>query len=187
MVCVIALLDACVLYPAPLRDFLMRLSTEGVFQPRWSAVIHQEWIRNVLAARPDLSLARLERTRDLMLTYQPAALVIGFEKHIPELELPDPQDRHVVAAAIEGGCDAIVTFNLKDFPSKVLEPYGLVALHPDLFISQCFADYPAQVLTALKKQHRSLRSPPCSLSDLLDTLMRCGLSKTVVMLRNELG
>ncbi|OPF19808.1 hypothetical protein B1L04_03220 [Microcystis aeruginosa KW] len=187
MVHVIALLDACVLYPAPLRDFLMRLSTEGVFMPRWSAIIHEEWMRNVLADRPDLSLERLERTRNLMLTYQPSALVTDFEKYIPELELPDPQDRHVVAAAIEGGCDAIVTFNLKDFPSEVLDPYGLMALHPDLFISQCFADYPAQVLTALKKQHRSLRSPPCSLSDLLDTLMRCGLSKTVMMLRNELG
>ncbi len=96
----------------------MRISTEGVFQTRWSAEIHEEWMRNVLAARPDLSLARLERTRDLMLTRQPAALVTSFEKHIPELELPDPQDRHVVAAAIEGGCDAIVTFNLKDSPQR---------------------------------------------------------------------
>lgn len=151
MVRITALLDACVLYPAPLRDFLMRLSTEDVFLPRWSAVIHEEWMRNVLADRPELSWERLERTRDLMVTYQPAAMVTGFEKYIPELKLPDPQDSHVVAAAIEGGCDAIVTFNLKDFPSKVLDPYGLVALHPDLFISQCFADDPAQVLTALKK------------------------------------
>jgi predicted nucleic acid-binding protein len=187
MVRVIALLDACVLYPAPLRDFLMRLSIEEVFQPRWSTVIHEEWMRNVLAARPDLSWERLERTRDLMLSHQPAALVTGFEKYIPELELPDPQDRHVVAAAIKGSCDAIVTFNLKDFPPEVLGPYGLVALHPDLFIGQCFADYPAQVLAALKKQHRSLRAPPCSLAELLDTLRGCGLSETVVMLRNELG
>ncbi|EFA73394.1 PIN domain-containing protein [Cylindrospermopsis raciborskii CENA303] len=187
MVRVIALLDACVLYPAPLRDFLMRLSTEGVFMPRWSAIIHEEWMRNVLADRPDLSRNQLERTRDLMLTYQPAALITGLEKYIPELELPDPEDRHVVAAAIKGGCDAIVTFNLKDFPSRVLEPYGLVALHPDLFISQCFADYSDRVIAALKAQHRSLRNPPCSLSDLLDTLMRCGIPDTITVLRNELG
>lgn len=158
MVRVIALLDACVLYPAPLRDFLMRLSTEGVFIPRWSALIHEEWMRNVLANRPDLSLARLERTHSLMLSYQPAAMVIGFEKHIPKLKLPDPQDRHVVAAAIEGGCEAIITFNLKDFPTEVLTQYDLVALHPDLFIRQCFADYPTQVVTALQKQHQSLNS-----------------------------
>ena len=187
MVRPIVLLDACVLFPAPLRDFLMRLSTEGVFVPRWSTIIHEEWMRNVLALRPDLSLEQLERTRDLMLAYQPTALVSGFEKYISQLQLPDPQDRHVVAAAIEGNCDAIITFNLKDFPPKVLVSYGLVALHPDIFIGQCFADCPAQVITALKKQHRSLKSPPCSVNKLLDTLMRCGLPETVEMLRKQLG
>lgn len=187
MVPIIALLDACVLYPAPLRDFLMRLSLDEVFQPRWSNMIHEEWMRNVLTARPDLSWNRLERTRDLMRTYQPSALVTGFETYIPQLELPDPKDRHVVAAAIKGGCDAIVTFNLKDFPSKVLAPYGLVALHPDLFISQCFADYSTKVITALKEQHRSLKNPPCSLSDLLNVLRRCGIPDTVAILRNQLG
>lgn len=182
----IVLLDACVLFPAPLRDFLMRLSTEGVFLPRWSATIHEEWMQNVLKLRPDLSLAKLERTRDLMLAYQPEALVTGFEKYIAKLELPDPQDRHVVAAAIEGSCEAIITFNLKDFPATVLKPYGLVALHPDMFIVQCFAESPTQVITALQKQHRSLKSPPRSLEELLKTLIQCGLPRTGNLLQKEL-
>lgn len=171
----VALLDACVLYPAPIRDLLMWLSIEHVYQPKWSETIHEEWITNVLLLRPDLSADQLQRTCDLMLANNPNALVMGFERHIPTLNLPDFDDRHVLAAAIEGHADVIVTFNLKDFPEALLAPYGIEAIHPDAFVCQCFLDYPRQALTAIHKQQQNLKSPSYSMAQLLDILSRVGL------------
>lgn len=115
-----ALYDACVLYPAPLRDLLLQLSLSHLFRARWSASIHDEWIRNVLQDRPDLTSEQLNRTRSLMDAAVPDALVRGYAKLVATLELPDPEDRHVLVAAICGRCDVIVTFNLRDFPRSIL-------------------------------------------------------------------
>ena len=183
----VALLDACVLFSAPLRDLLMWLAIEGVYVPKWSEMIHEEWVQNLLEARPDLLPERLDRTRNLMNTRNPDAMVTNFEHHIPNIILPDADDRHIVAAAITGNCDVIVTFNLKDFPNSALATYGLIAVHPDSFILQCFVGSPDSSLTALQQQHESLRSPPCTMADLLQKLTRCGLSKTVTYLQMECG
>ena len=90
-----ALYDANVLYPAPLRDLLMRLAVEDVYRARWTDIIHDEWIRNVLANRPDLRPEQLERTRELMNANVRDCLVVCFESLIPALELPDPDDRQL--------------------------------------------------------------------------------------------
>lgn len=119
--------DACVLYPAPLRDLLMHLALSDLYRARWSDLIHDEWTRNVLASRPDLTQDQLNRTRQLMNAHVRDSLVTGFEYLIPSIRLPDPDDRHVAAAAIHSGASLIVTFNLKDFPAEVLKPYNLVA------------------------------------------------------------
>jgi predicted nucleic acid-binding protein len=131
----IALYDACVLYPAPLRDLLMYLALTDIFRAKWTNTIHEEWMRNVLANRPDLTLAQLERTRDLMNAQVRDCLVTGHEKIIPALTLPDPNDRHVLAAAIRASASVIVTYNLKDFPSKAIAEFEIEAQHPDEFIS----------------------------------------------------
>ena len=99
MTAAIALLDANVLYPAPLRDLLVQLALDGLFQARWSAEIDDEWRRNLLAARPELA-AQTERTQAIMRRALPDALVTGYAAHISGLSLPDPGDRHVLAAAI---------------------------------------------------------------------------------------
>ena len=129
-----ALYDACVLYPAPLRDLLLQLALTGLFRARWSATIHDEWTRNVLLDRPDLTAAQLQHTRALMDAAVPDALGAGYEKLIPSLTLPDPDDRHVLAAALRGRCDVIVTYNLKDFPAEILSADDIEAQHPDEFI-----------------------------------------------------
>lgn len=106
-----AVYDACVLYPAPLRDFLMWLGLSGRFRARWSAHIHDEWQRNLLKNRPDLTKEQLRRTASLMDTAIPDGLVHGYEELINGLTLPDPDDRHVLAAAIRCNASVIVTFN----------------------------------------------------------------------------
>jgi hypothetical protein len=96
----IVVYDGCVLYPAPLRDFLMWLALTDLFKARWTEEIHHEWMRNVLKNRSDLTLEQLTRTKDLMNASVRDSLVTGYEDIIPELQLPDPGDRHVLAAAI---------------------------------------------------------------------------------------
>ena len=94
-----ALYDACVLYPAPLRDLLLRLALTDLFRARWSNEIHDEWIRNVLANRPDLKREQLERTRELMNSNVRDSVVSDYEDLIDGLQLPDQGDRHVSAGA----------------------------------------------------------------------------------------
>ena len=121
------LYDACVLYPAPLRDLLLRLAMVDLFRARWTETLLDECFRNLAKNRPVLQPAQLTRTRELMNAHVLDALITGHETLIPSLTLPDPDDRHVLAAAICGGVEAIITYNLTDFPAQVLKTYGIEA------------------------------------------------------------
>ncbi len=101
-----AILDANVLYPQLIRDTLLSLAVEGLYHARWSATIHDEWMRNLAKDRPELA-ARLPVVVELMNASVPDCLVTNYEKLVNSIELPDPDDRHVVAAAIVGHADAI--------------------------------------------------------------------------------
>ncbi len=182
-----ALYDACVLYPAPLRDLLMRLALTGLFQARWSEEIHDEWMRNLLADRPDITRESLERCRELMDRHVSDSLVEGYESLIPTLSLPDPDDRHVLAAAIHGGAGVIVTFNLVDFPARVLEQYGVEAVHPDEFVGRLWDESPESVLDAVRRQRAGLSRPPKSAMEYLETLEQCRLTEMAAKLREHEG
>ena len=153
----IALLDANVLYPAELRSFLLYLAVTGIYQPRWSDEIHEEWIANLLAFRPDLIRGKLERTRELMEKAASGAMVRGYRSLIPKLTLPDPDDRHVLAAAIRSKSKIIVTNNLRDFPAEILGPFKIEAQSPDKFIARLFDLSPDDVLEATET-HRLVAS-----------------------------
>lgn len=175
--------DACVLYPAPLRDLLMHLGLSGLYRARWSQRIHEEWISAVLRKRPDLTRDALEWTRQKMDDAIPDCLVEGFEGLEAGLDLPDPNDRHVLAAAIRCGAGTIVTYNVKDFPESALAPHGMTAQHPDEFIEHAFNLGPAAVCKAVRDQRISLQNPPKSVDELFDTYLRQGLATTVACLR----
>jgi hypothetical protein len=178
-----ALFDACVLYPAPLRDLLMHLAMTDLFRARWTDRIHDEWIRSVLASRPDLERRQLERTRKLMNAHVLDCLVTGYDHLIGNLQLPDPDDRHVVAAAIRAGARVIVTFNLSDFPKATLDPHGMEAQHPDLFMANLLrADAPA-VCAAARRHRRSLKNPPKTVDEFLEILKRQHLRHTASLLQ----
>ena len=177
------LYDACVLYPAPLRDLLMRLAMTGLFRARWSNEIHDEWIRNVLENRSDLTREQLERTRDLMNKHVLDSVVTGYQHLIPGLDLPDPNDRHVLAAAIRTRASVIVTYNLDDFPREYLAQFGLEAQHPDEFITHLFDLNEAVVCKAAKLQRAALKNPPRSVEEFLDTLAQQRLPEVVSRLR----
>lgn len=180
-----AVLDANVLYPAGLRDLLLRLADRYLFAPLWSADIHAEWMRSLLADRPDVDAGVLERTRKVMDGHFPDAVVTGYEAVAAGLDLPDPDDRHVLAAAIRGGADMIVTRNLRDFPVDRLAPHALAAQHPDAFVAGLFEADPGAVLAAVRGHRAALRHPPRSARDHLAALERLGLSGTVSLLRRH--
>lgn len=175
--------DACVFYPAPLRDLLMQLATANLFRAKWTDEIHDEWMRNVLADRRDLTKEQLERTKQLMNQSVPDCLVTGYEHLIAVIKIPDENDRHVVAAAIHARADAIVTYNLKDFPQDVLAPYNLEAIHPDEFINYQIDLNEAAVLIAVQRVRSRLKNPPKTAVEYLDTLEAQALPKTVNALR----
>ncbi|MDB5339112.1 MAG: hypothetical protein JWN70_4731 [Planctomycetaceae bacterium] len=174
--------DACVLYPAPLRDLLMHLAVTDLYRAKWTDAIHDEWTRNVLRDRPDLRPEQLQRTRDLMNAHVLDSLVAGFEPLIPDITLPDPDDRHVLAAAIHCGADVIVTFNLKDFPEDVLQPYGIRAQHPDEFLTDQLQFESSAFCAAVNRHRASLKIPPKTVAEYLKTLEAQGLAQTVFRL-----
>ena len=180
---VTAFLDASVLYSAPLRDLLMHLAMRDLFLARWSDRVHEEWITALLRNRSDLTPEQLARTRRLMDENIDDALVRGYEPIVDQLSLPDPNDRHVLAAAIHGGSSVIVTVNLRDFPTNVLTTHGIEAQHPDTFIGARLADQPDEVLAALHELRLDLKNPPTSMPELITTFQRQGLTETVAELR----
>lgn len=178
--------DACVLYPAPLRDFLMELATTELFRAKWTDAIHDEWTRNVLKDRQDLTPNKLQRTRHLMNVSVLDCLVSGYEHLIGTINLPDPDDRHVLAAAAHARADAIVTFNLKDFPREELARFNVEPIHPDDFIRYQLdlkAPPAAAVVIAAGNCRQRLKNPPKTAAEYLDTLEMQGLPKTVAALR----
>ena len=182
----IALLDANVLYPAPLRDLLLQLASAGLYQVRWSADIDDEWKRNLLAARPELS-AQIDRTQAVMHQAIPDALVTDYASLIPDLVLPDIDDRHVLAAAITAKADVIVTFNLKDFPAAALARHGIEALHPDAFLKSIADAESTLVVMGAQTCRTRLTRPPMSAPAYVANLHALGLAEIAAFLDGKLS
>ena len=176
-------LDANVLYPAPLRDFLLNLADVNLFEPKWTEEIHEEWINNLLLKRIDLKKNSLIKTKRAMNSAFPHANINGFDEIINTLSLPDINDRHILAAAISTKADVIVTFNLKDFPSVYLKSFMLKAIHPDEFINDLIKFDRMKCLKALNNQINSLKNPPKSKQEVLNALFNCGLKKCIRKLK----
>ena len=181
-----ALLDANVLYPAGLRDMLLRLASRHLYAPLWSEAIHEEWIRSLLRNRPDLAVEKLERTRSMMDAHFPAAIVTDYDALMADIDLPDLGDRHVLAAAIHGGADVIVTFNQQDFPAAQLAEHAMAAKHPDAFIGDLFDSNPDTVLAAARDHRNALKKPPKSSEEYLADLERIGLVRSAALLRERM-
>ncbi|MGM0381069.1 MAG: PIN domain-containing protein [bacterium] len=179
-----ALFDACVLYPAPIRDILMQVALTDLFRAKWTEKIHEEWISNLLENREDLTREQLNRTKNLMNRHARDPLVTNYKYLIDSIELPDEDDRHVVAAAIHGRADVIVTYNLKDFPEDILSPYNLEAQHPDTFLSHLVDLNHAKICSSVKKVRNRLKDPPKTIDEYIQTLDSQELNQFTSYLRD---
>lgn len=179
--------DACVLHTAPLRDLLLRIAESRIVQAKWTHEILDETFTSILERRPDLSADRLARTRQMMCDAIDDCLVAGHEGLADHIQLPDEGDRHVVAAAIRCGAQAIITANVRDFPGQALEPLEMAALHPDTFVLDLLDLAPGLVMRVVQEQASALKHPPQSVADVLDVLEQCGLVRATAELRLLFG
>lgn len=179
-----ALLDACVLFPAPVADALMSLHVAGLYTAKWTGKIDEEWLDAALRTRPEIR-ASLERRRDQMRLAVPDWEVSEHSYRVLEssLTLPDPNDVHVLAAAIAGRVDCIVTANLRDFPTDVLAQHDLEVIHPDDFIVYQMDLDTIPALSAFKEMRARLRKPALNADDFAAVLERNGLIGTADRLR----
>jgi predicted nucleic acid-binding protein len=179
-----ALLDANVLYSVAISDALMEVAATGIYAAKWSKAIDDEWVRN-LAKNKNRAEADFHTRRDSMHDACP-------DWEVPEegwklietcLSLPDVNDRHVLAAAVAGHADSIVTINIKHFPAAVLEPLGITALHPDEFLVQQLELEPLVALPAFKVMRSRLKNPAFTPDKFVDAMERNGLIQTAAFLR----
>lgn len=180
----IAVLDACVLYPAPVRDLLLSLADNGLYKPKWSTEIQDEWSRNLLLNRPDLKKGQLQLTIEAMNIAFPDSNVDKYGSLISGITLPDPNDRHVVAAAIRSKADVIVTYNLKDFPISIEKEYDIEIQHPDVFLTNIYDLNPEKAKEAFRKMVKRLKNPPKSFIEVLDTLSKSDLKEIIEKLKD---
>lgn len=141
-------------------------------------------MRNVLKDRPYLTLTQLERTRRLMDEHGGDCLVSGYEKHIKRLTLPDMDDCHVLAAAIECEAIAVVTWNLDDFPASVVKEHGIKVWSPDELLVELLASNQDLVIQAMHEHRASLKNPPKTADEYLETLAQQRLTKTIQIIRS---
>lgn len=175
--------DACVLYPSTLRDLLIRIARTGLVQAKWTNRILDEVFDNLREQRPDLDPDLLARTRKLMVCAVRDCLVTNYESLESALALPDPDDRHVLAAAIKARAQVIVTNNLKDFPPEHVRQWDIKAKSADDFVLDQI-DLDAKVVWGCVQQIADAwRRPPGRPADVLSALERNGLIRSVAALQ----
>jgi hypothetical protein len=178
----VVVLDANVLYPFRKRDILLHFAHAGFFRACWTDRIEGEWTRSLLARKPHLTTS-VEAQLTAMREHFPEALVTGYEPLIEALTLPDPDDRHVLAAAICCGAQQIITENLTDFPDDALAPFSVEASSADDFLLRTFELYPAQAIEALGRKRQSYRNPPFTALEFIFDLTARGMPKLASRLR----
>jgi len=181
----VVILDANVLYPFRTRDVLFSFAQAGLFSARFTDEILDEWTRNLIKNKPQLedSVRRQETAiRDVF----GECLVTGYAPLIPGLNLPDENDRHVLAAAIKCSAQIIVTENHKDFPADTLGEYGLETLGADDFLANTYDLFPKSGVRVLKQVRQRYDNPPFTRSEFLMDLIKSGMPKLAALARADI-
>lgn len=165
-------LDACVLYPAHLRDTLLRLAERELYDARWSDDILDELERSLLRNR--LKQTSVNHMLAKMRSTFSEAKITGYQSLVASMTCHQ-KDRHVLAAAVRAKASAIATFNLRDFPRAALDPYEVDVIHPDEFLLDLLDLEPPLVIDDIREQAETNKRPPNTLEGLLDALTKAGV------------
>ena len=180
----VVVLDANVLFPVRLRDVLLSFAEEGLFRARFTDDIIAEWTENLIRLKPSLE-GSVRTQEDLIRANFGECFVQGYHALIAGLALPDPNDRHVLAAAIRCSAQIIVTENLRDFPANMLEEHDVQALGADDFLAGTYDLFPSDAVRALRAVRRRYRNPAMNPSEFVLDLTRNGLPKLAAMIRAD--
>jgi hypothetical protein len=170
-----ALLDANVLHPAFVRAAMLWFADERLFRPGWSPMILEEWRGSIKRRHPDLNDEKINEWQQLMTDQFPDANITGYESIVDGLPLPDLDDRHVLAAAIVGKCQGIVTTNLKHFPAAAVAPFTMDIIHPDDFIVNIIDIDPVRALTACRRHREAMKATAPTTEEFLERFAAAGL------------
>lgn len=176
-----AILDACVLYPAFVRDVLLSLAHADLYSAKWTAHIRNEWVRSKLRDHPDRS-SQIFSAAEAMEAAIPDCLVTGYEHLIEGLDLPDRDDRHVLAAAIVGHADAIVTLNGRDFPRNILDSFGVEIQTPDEFVLNQLMLDKIRAASAIKRMRERWERPQMDARAMVSLFEKRGLPQAAAHL-----
>jgi hypothetical protein len=179
----IALYDTDALFPNSQRDLLIRVGMAGLVQAKWTRRIVDDLVAALARRFPLIPQARLDRLRDLINDSVPDCLVTDYEPLIEPLKLPDPDDRHVLAAAIKAGAQVIVTANIRDFPADYLGAWNVEAKTPDDFLLDQIHIDDKVVFACVQQIVDSRKRHPVTVRDVLSELERSGLVQSVAALR----
>jgi len=180
----VVLLDANVLYPFRKRDVLLRFYDAGLFRARWTDRILDEWTGNLLRARPELKQS-IQAQQAKMKEVFPEALVAGFEHLEVGIALPDENDKHVLAAAIQCGAQHIITDNTRDFPLAELEQFDIEAIEADEFLARTFDLYTAEAMSVLRDLRSHYSNPVYTPSEFVLDLTAKGMPKLAARTRER--
>lgn len=169
-------LDTNVIYPLWIRDLLMWFAYYELYTPKWSNNIFDEWI-SVMKRKGIPESEAIKRAGKMNIAF-PDALVQNYESLIVSLNLPDLNDRHVLAAAIRTNAHLIITNNLKDFPGTILSNYGLKAKTPDDFFTDIIDLNHNLSVQAFTKLVLNKKNPPFNEYEVLDIFRNNGLKDT---------
>lgn len=171
-----AVLDTNVIFPIVIRDLLFWFAHYDLYTPKWSGHIFEEW-QNVMIRKGINEAEALKRVQRANAAF-PDALVLNYESLIEKLDLPDENDRHVLAAAIKTNANVIVTNNLKDFPKEYLDSFGLSVKGADDFLTDIIDLNPEKAIEAFKEMVLNRKNPAMDEYQVLESLRKLGLKDT---------
>lgn len=181
----VVILDANVLFPFRVRDVLLTFAHEGLFRARFTDEIMAEWMENLIELKPSLKDSIESQASMIRQTFD-ECFVSGHMSLIDGLDMPDKDDRHVLAAAIRCSAQVIVTENRRDFPSGLLEEYDIEVLGADDMLVNTYELFPVEAARALGRVRRRYRNPSMSVSEFLLDLTRAGLPKLAAAARRDI-
>lgn len=178
-------LDACILRSRLIRGLFVQLAIHEMFEAKWSDDIREEVVHGLAQSLPGLQKRNLLKTWTRMETALPNARVIDYDHLVPRLWLPDPSDRHVLAAAIKANAGVIVTANLKHFPSRVLAAHNIIAVNQDKFLMLLLDINFYGVCHSIRTQREDLWGYHDNVEQFLIRMKGAGLPMTVARLKEH--
>ena len=176
-------LDTCTLYPAHLRDTLLRLAERRLFEPLWTEDILSELSEAL--AKAGISPLPVQHLIGEMRGAFPEARIDGYQPLVDSTLCPDPADRHVLAAAVRAKAGAIVTYNRKDFPPEAVEPFEIAVIHPDDFLLDLLDLAPVEVIGDIKQQAQANSRSPNTVEEILNALSKVGITEFAENVRSR--